>query len=830
MGGSSTAQPQLLPPGQSLVDNRFFVVGMHLLVLLIVGLVGIWSGLCQSAASTRVVLQPVPDTPGAFAPDAREWAGFQSATGLAKAAWLNELVSGEKVVLHAQERNVFGLDYASLTGRRKPLRPVLADLSDWKSAPDCPPDRVLVDPQTGGVRFFAGHDPARFQSRVVARYRGTHGDNAYAIWRGDTLFLSHWESSYHVWAFDVSNPEQPRRIGELPVANFAHGFAILPSGFGLVGTTARGLLLLDLRQPDKMQLVKELLPKKDWLALVNSRYVAVWAGSKGWSQATLWDTASLPQALTEVTSRVPEKLRPFLAGRLPGQDSDELAWFREGDTRVALLRLTGEPSSWKIEHELPLPAGSDFQLAVLHPRRLVALYRDPAGKKHLRVVEVGPEKSIWGPTASLPAEAGSLSLYRNFAYVTVLPRERGAGVVGTWDGVRLEIFEIAGMEAVHRGSWEPGIPLRGLVLLPRPTRRELVLALEPGGGGFGIHLCDFQNPLQPRFLCHVPTNGEGNRVACWNGRALYTSSTLGQWFDVSNPLQPKRLSLWYNHRWFHVRHVYGETAVIHSDKLGTVAVDFSSPDKSTLVGEAPCRAGWGPWLFSIGGGRGRGPVRLTITSLENPRQPRRVFSEVVLEQHQTPPLAGACTDGRFLYAISEGRKGEVVLLVFEVANPQQPRLRTRWSHPELEVRRSDGFWTAQGRPITAARGVVLITSYSSGPPQIIDARQPDQPQFLGRLPVRGNEWVDAEPDGPWFWVKSYPGGVQLWDLSDPRNPRFLWQEEGDKTIPYDVLAWQAGCLVGEVMLAPKLPHLKIFTVPRAAQVPAGPLVWQRKTH
>ena len=80
--------------------------------------------------------------------------------------------------------SLFGMEYAHRVGRREPLRPMAADLSDWNKAPQCPPDRILIAPRTGRLRFFTGHDPAKFQSEFVAGFPGTHGDAAIARWRG----------------------------------------------------------------------------------------------------------------------------------------------------------------------------------------------------------------------------------------------------------------------------------------------------------------------------------------------------------------------------------------------------------------------------------------------------------------------------------------------------------------------------------------------------------------------------------------------------------------------------------------------------------------------
>jgi len=132
---------------------------------------------------------------------------------------------------------------------------------------------------------------------------------------------------------------------------------------------------------------------------------------------------------------------------------------------------------------------------------------------------------------------------------------------GTYDETGLDIYDPSDAAKVKLiGSWPLGVPTRGAKLPPCPQQKNLVLLLELGGG-FGLHFCDFIDPLVPQVLSHVATNGGGNGVVARDGRAFYSSSTLGQLLDVSDPLSPKVLCNWLNHRWLHVRQMCGECAV-----------------------------------------------------------------------------------------------------------------------------------------------------------------------------------------------------------------------------------------------------------------------------
>jgi hypothetical protein len=171
-------------------------------------------------------------------------------------------------------RSIFGLGYAHATGRREPLRAQLADLSDWGRAPRCPPDRVLIDPKTGRVRFFSPDNPATFKSEVTAQLREMYGDSALGVWNGKHFFLSHWSIPQNLWAYDVSDPTNPRKVGEVQVPTKTYGFLGLKRGLLVVGTE-RGTHCVDASDPSSMKVHGPLGPSQ-WFAPITSRYLAGW--------------------------------------------------------------------------------------------------------------------------------------------------------------------------------------------------------------------------------------------------------------------------------------------------------------------------------------------------------------------------------------------------------------------------------------------------------------------------------------------------------------------------------------------------------------------------
>jgi hypothetical protein len=166
------------------------------------------------------------------------------------------------------------MEYAHVTGRREPLRAQSADLSDWGRAPRCPPDRVLIDPTTGRVRFFTGADPATFKSTVTAQLREMYGDSALGAWSGKHFFLSHWSIPMNLWAYDVSDPRNPRKVGEVQVPTKTYGLLALKGDLLVVGSE-RGTHCVDARDPSSMKVQGPLAPSQ-WFAPITSRYLAGW--------------------------------------------------------------------------------------------------------------------------------------------------------------------------------------------------------------------------------------------------------------------------------------------------------------------------------------------------------------------------------------------------------------------------------------------------------------------------------------------------------------------------------------------------------------------------
>jgi hypothetical protein len=98
------------------------------------------------------------------------------------------------------------------------------------------------------------------------------------------------------------------------------------------------------------------------------------------------------------------------------------------------------------------------------------------------------------------------------------------------------------------------------------------------------------------------------------------------------------------------------------------------------------------------------------------------------------------------------------------------------------------------------------------------------PKFLTHLATEAKQATDCFPDGPYFHIKYWEGAGELWDLSVPEKPRWVWKEVVQRGV--STKSWVAGVPAGGVLLARRPSYLKVVTVRRPSQVPAGKVTWR----
>jgi hypothetical protein len=527
---------------------------------------------------------------------------------------------------------------------------------------------------------------------------------------------------------------------------------------------------------------------------------------------------------------VKPEVRQYLAGRVGERLANGTAWFQKGQQNLALIDLNGDPSSWNVKRTVKLPAKQVGAIRPLAPGVLVLLLGVSDGVKdkqrqhihladtELQVLDLRDGATKWCPPLRVGAETRYLNVIGKYAYLPTVPKGCGNEcIVSPIDGMHFQIYDLSDPQRIRKvGTWAPAQPNRALLLYTDPKRPSLVATVE-ARMGLGIHFGDFSAPASPKTLASIPTNGggSGDRVLVWGDHALFTACMNGIWYDISEPRFPKRLGQWFNHRWFRALHVYDKSALVSGWKPPVLVVSFRDPKRPKVAAQIPrFDAGWGPRVYAFQGDK------LVTTDISDPGNPRVVGrSSVKAPAH----LAGSWADGPLLYAVEGGEKGGT-LVIWNLSDPAKVRELGRITDPRIKIGRPDGFWTAHGRVLCASRGIVAITSLQAGRPQVIDARNPRAPKFLTRLPTEAKEATDCFPDGPYFHIKYWAGAGELWDLSVPEKPRRVWKEEVRRGV--STKSWVAGVPAGEVLLAPRPSYLKVVTVPRPSQVPAGKVTWR----
>jgi hypothetical protein len=109
---------------------------------------------------------------------------------------------------------------------------------------------------------------------VTALRREMYGDSALGAWSGKHFLLSHWSIPLNLWAYDLSDPNHPRKVGEVQVPTKTYGLQALERGLVVVGTE-RGTHCVDARDPGSMTVHGPLGPSQ-WFAPITSRFVAGW--------------------------------------------------------------------------------------------------------------------------------------------------------------------------------------------------------------------------------------------------------------------------------------------------------------------------------------------------------------------------------------------------------------------------------------------------------------------------------------------------------------------------------------------------------------------------
>jgi hypothetical protein len=353
---------------------------------------------------------------------------------------------------------------------------------------------------------------------------------------------------------------------------------------------------------------------------------------------------------------------------------------------------------------------------------------------------------------------------------------------------------------------------------------------------FGLWIFDVSDPRKPQKLGGTPTAGEGH----W-GLAHGDFAFLGQTFggsviviDVSDPAKPKRCGTYWDGVWlnYNARMAACGTSLYLPRPSDLAIIDFSDPYRPRKVGQFTDEKGRpliGAKILVEDGlaciaCQRDGKAFLHVYDLSDPSQPK-LLSIAVLEEKAVP--FRIAKDGHRLFAAGDFG---TYLHAIDVSEPASPKVISRFSAPQVQYGEKSYAFAKEGGwngGVSACRGYVYVTTGGNPPGEpvvhIFDARNPEKLVPVTPILVPRGGWqffyVDVLALGNYLYGGDY-GVIDVFDVSDPASPKPVGASGRD-------YQWTLGNVQGDYLGVGKLPALELVDVPRSPQVPRGKVTVER---
>jgi hypothetical protein len=293
-----------------------------------------------------------------------------------------------------------------------------------------------------------------------------------------------------------------------------------------------------------------------------------------------------------------------------------------------------------------------------------------------------------------------------------------------------------------------------------------------------LDVIDVTEPARPKRVGRLETPGRASAVALGGNFAYLTGFSLNpqsSWVgfmvvDVRDPNHPRSAGT-YDTGPDTIPGslaVSGDVAyvgVFHnsSDRHWIDLVDVSDPDQPRRRGRLPHEGGsaaqgmvlQGDLLFLAAGG-------LQVINVADPENPRHVGSYSTDGEGR-----GLTVIGTIAYAVrsrwSEAGAWRTEIEVFDVGDPAMPQLIN-----------SHEIGGSSARLLAVHGSVAIVDDYYGGRDvQLIDLQDPAKPQ-LQRYHTAGAV-LDVAVAGDFAYLADLQGGLQIIDIRDPANPRWVAQ-------------------------------------------------------
>jgi hypothetical protein len=648
---------------------------------------------------------------------------------------------------------------------------------------------------------------------------GMRGDYWYApadvAVNGNFALVSHFlgSSSGRVQLFAISDPAAPRRLGSVDIDN---ALSLAVEGDGVyVAAGWEGLKVMTL---DEYLPRAKITERSSWpprpsgsaeAGQIRGR-IAYLTGIDGLrvvdlgnpEQAVEVGSLSIPGGANSVEisgdlAFVSSKWRGWRVVDISNPIEPRLLAFHDPERPVSGLSVSGN-LLYITHHENGTGTGGFQIVDITDPMtpRLLGRYSKRVQslkvRNQLAYLVTGPEFEVID--VSDPARPIKLSGYAfessqgyhatlagNFAYVATsrgleilhigdpLNPKRAGGIPGdTMDSVAVAgsvAYAVAGDRVETIDVSDPSNPVQFFQQwVPHPGRITIAENFAYTFGFYGISMIDLSHLSPPRAVYSTPNE---TRRSALEESIVYSVGRDFRITDFANAEAPEELSR------------LGEGAFPDEARLEDVAVSEG------------CAYVTGPGLFVIDVADRRNPRKL---ARHNPaarygriavhnwnavtvrfRENEAWLESIDVADSSNPVLAGEYHLGRFNYPglVRSGNHvylaGEKGLTIVDVSNPSVPRVIGEYPTPGTvpDVAVSNGYAYLVG-----GDGMVVIDVRNpSLPVRVGKMREFQRAEFANSIAVAGDyAWLSGYSEIRDGWV-NIPGGVQLVDLSNPREPR-----------------------------------------------------------
>jgi hypothetical protein len=530
--------------------------------------------------------------------------------------------------------------------------------------------------------------------------------------QGNDLYCAQGSGGMSV--FDVSDPVDPVKLGQLAFAGYGMHVAPLGTHFLWFSDEAGGIEILDVKNPANMVPVRHIDSGWANAARVFGHIAYVLDGYEG---VVVYDVASPehPVRLTSVPIQLAADVFQIDPPPIWLELQDGYAYVSNGPDGMQVLDVH-DPAKAKVVAHLPLE-GYSYTVAVRGSRAYMANrdtglvvidIADPRQPKVLRTI----------PTIGNPAD---IILRGNRGYVS-----EGASGFGIWDFADPDAPREVGY--YHVTSRTRGVTLRG---------NRLVTA----DAGDGIRIFDVTDRQNPRLLGSMDTPGLARKVAI-DGDTLYVVDVLGGFeeVDASRPDHPKIVRTFNleDHPWG----ICGDGHFLY--------------------------CAMGSHGFSIFDAR-KDPPEQVFNSYDSERVREA-------KERGEPVRMRGPGDGYTIDAAKAGDlafTGDVLLglTIYGVNDPlaatQLGRVGGPNPHEPLNLLRRGGATTVPSVFADAKRA--YLATYDQGL-NIINLDDPTKPVREGHLAVPGYSY-GVWKDGNRVCLSNYDGSLDVIDVTDPTRPR-----------------------------------------------------------